>query len=100
MKKKIYQKTRNHLEGEELARVEDLILKGIYITFREQTKLSCFYRCKLCRKSTLRYDKNIEKFFKTKGHTHHCPSHKMPGPRKPRDDHKLKQSLFKISNVS
>ena len=58
MKKKIiYQKKKNFLEGEELLRVEELIKEEIFIKFRQETTRSIFYRCKVCRKSTLRYEK-------------------------------------------
>jgi hypothetical protein len=100
MKKKvIYQKKRNFLEGEELLRVEELIRKDIFIRFRQETSQSIFYRCRLCRKSTLRYEKQSKKFFKTKGHTHHCRSHFISGIEEleKSEEH---QPLFKIPKVS
>ena len=101
MKKKvIYQKKRNFLEGEELLRVEELIRKEIFIKFRQETSQSIFYRCKLCRKSTLRYDKQIKKFFKTKGHTHHCRSHFIAGVKKEEEEKSQQRALFKIPKVS
>jgi hypothetical protein len=97
MKKKVYQRKKNYLEGDELLKIEELIEKGIFITFREETNISIFYRCRICRKSTLRYEKNTDKFFKTKGHSHHCLANKMSTSKKLKNSHEI---LFKICKVT
>jgi len=47
----------------------------------------------------LRYEKQIKKFFKTKGHTHHCRSHFIAGVKKEEEEKSQQQALFKIPKI-